>query len=102
MWPFSHRRSRLAKRSAQIAGPSSSAGLPSPRLKVRVIGLLTPSYIRVRVSADTGLIDPHEVDWPIQWVPEAARWPNREFVISGFTDGVPQIVPSADGAHAVK
>jgi hypothetical protein len=70
MWPFSRRRPRTVKRFA------SSADASGIRLPVRVIGALTPGYLRVIVGEGIGLIDDHEADWPTEWVPEAARRPN--------------------------
>ena len=86
MWPFSRQRPRPARRPASLGG---SSGI---RLPVRVIGSLSPGRFRVIVGEGIGLIDCHEVDWPAEWLPEAERRPNGKFTISGFVDGVPQLV----------
>jgi hypothetical protein len=72
---------------------SDCAGL---RLPVRVIASLRPGYFRVIVGEGVGLIDRNEVEWPTDWVPEHARRPNGAFAISGFVDGVPQVVAGTD------
>jgi hypothetical protein len=57
-----------------------------------VIGFLSPGYVRVVVGENVGLLDTHEASWPIEWVPETARRPNGEFAISGFRDGIPDVI----------
>ena len=56
--------------------------MPVPRLHIRVI-----------VGPGIGLLDggSHQ-DWPLEWVPAAARRPNAEFHIAGIVNGVPQVV----------
>jgi hypothetical protein len=87
MWLFRSRRKRRRKHF------NSGSDVPSLRLSVHVIASLRPGYVRVKVGEGIGLVDYHEVDWPIEWVPEAARKPNGAFTISGFVDGVPQVMP---------
>jgi hypothetical protein len=66
---------------------------PVPVTTVRVIGLLAPGFARVIVGPDVGMLDggAHQ-DWPLEWIPQSARFPNREFRIAGFSDDGPQIV----------
>lgn len=73
--------------------PRPSAAPASFEIPVRVIGCLSPGYVRVIVGPVIGLLDggSHH-DWPLEWVPAAARRPNAEFRISGIVDGVPQVV----------
>jgi hypothetical protein len=66
---------------------------PYPVITVRVIGLLAPGFARVIVGPGVGMLDggSHQ-DWPLAWIPESARFPNREFRIAGFSVDGPQIV----------
>src|SRR4051794_29532226 len=49
MWSFSRRGSLQVRRSVEVKRALSLAELPSLPLRVRVIGFLTPGYIRVEV-----------------------------------------------------
>lgn len=64
-----------------------------PITTVRVIGLLSPGFARVIVAPGAGMLDggSHQ-DWPLEWVPESARFPNREFRFAGIFDDGPQIL----------
>lgn len=65
----------------------------SMKTLVRVIGCLSPGFVRVMVGPGVGLLDGgSEQDWPEEWVPAHARFPNREFHISGFDAGIPKVV----------
>ncbi len=70
------------------------APAPEPQgVVVRVIGLLGAGYVRVVVGPGIGQLDGGiEQDWRLEWVPLEARFPNREFRMSRFVDGVPQII----------
>jgi hypothetical protein len=64
-----------------------------PGVLVRVIGHLTPGFVRVVVGPGVGHLDGGiEQDWPLKWVPAAVRRPNGEFRISGYVAGVPQVI----------
>jgi hypothetical protein len=66
---------------------------PAPRVLVRVIGCLSPGFVRVVVGPGVGMLDGGlEQDWPDAWVPAPARRPNGEFWVTGFVAGVPQVV----------
>jgi hypothetical protein len=81
MWSWFRRRQTLADVP------------PAPRVLVRVIGCLSPGFVRVVVGPSLGMLDGGlEQDWPDAWVPAAARRPNGEFWVSGFVGGVPQVV----------
>jgi hypothetical protein len=63
------------------------------KVLVRVLASLSPGYWRVVVGPGVGLMDGgSEQDWPEAWIPLWARRPNGEFHVSGFSDGIPQIV----------
>ncbi len=74
------------------------APAPGPRgVLVRVIGCLSPGYMRVVVGPGVGQLNGGlEQDWPVEFVPAEARFPNREFRVSGFTNGVPQVIEDAE------
>jgi hypothetical protein len=74
--------------------PPTVAPAPPPQgVLVRVIDLLSPRFARVIVEPGVALLDGgSEQDWPLEWVPAAARRPNGEFRVSGFAGGVPQVV----------
>jgi hypothetical protein len=62
-----------------------------------VIGLLAPGFARVVVGPGAGMLDggSHQ-DWPLEWIPPSARFPNREFQFAGFAaDGAPILVEDA-------
>jgi hypothetical protein len=80
---------RQRQRTKQLSVQSSLTGIQLP---VRVIAPLRPGYLRVVIGEGIGMIDCNETDWPEEWVPQQARRPNGEFSISGFVDGVPQVV----------
>jgi hypothetical protein len=66
----------------------SSESQPSG-VVVRVIGCLCPGYLRVVAGPGVGHLDGGiEQDWPIDVVPVTARFPNREFRITGFRGGI--------------
>ena len=33
-----------------------------------------------------------EQEWPDEWIPPSARYANAEFYITGFLNGVPQLL----------
>jgi hypothetical protein len=66
---------------------------PAPGVLVRVVGCLSPGFVRVVVGPGVGMLDGgSEQDWPDAWVPASARRPNGEFWVAGFIAGVPQVV----------
>jgi hypothetical protein len=68
----------------------------SQRIRVRVLGCLSPGVARVVVGPGLGLLDGGaEQDWPLEWVPVEARRAGGEFWVSGFEAGVPQAILDA-------
>lgn len=60
---------------------------------VGVIACLSPGWWRVIVGPGVEMLDGGlEQEWPEAWVPAIARRPNGEFRITGFVDGLPQVV----------
>lgn len=60
---------------------------------VRVLARLSPGAWRVIVGPGVGMLDGgSEQTWSEESVPPAARRPNGEFRITGFTGGVPDVV----------
>lgn len=67
--------------------------MPEAAFSVKVIGGLSPGFLRVVIGRGQGMMDGgSEQDWPEQWIPPEERRPNGEFWVSGFREGIPQIV----------
>ena len=61
--------------------------------RVRVVMCLQSDLWRVVIAPGSGVADggiPH--DFQESWIPVHARFPNCEFWIDGFADGIPRVV----------
>jgi hypothetical protein len=92
MWSLFRRRKAQFSSLSASEPPTETQPQPTGVL-VRVIGCLCPGYLRVVVGPGIGHLDGGvEQDWPIGVVPVEARFPNREFRIAGYRDGIPQVI----------
>ena len=66
------------------------------RARVQAIASLHSSWWRVIVAPGIGIVDGGiPMDFQEEWMPEYARFPNSEFWIDGYINGVPQVVERA-------
>jgi hypothetical protein len=60
---------------------------PPIRILVRVIGVLSPGYVRVIVGPGLGMMDGgREQDYPAELIPSDLRVPNAEFFVTDFSE----------------